>query len=99
MKKCALCDRKLGLGVRFRSIWNGRWWVHVGFCSARCKAIYEDIETTLPKIAGTPSSLRQFAQLSRSSPVANSEFALAKPDLGERRPSRLVATRQKIGAG
>jgi hypothetical protein len=32
-------------------------WVHVGFCSARCKAIYEDIETTLPKIAGTPSLL------------------------------------------
>jgi hypothetical protein len=41
MKTCALCHRKLGLGARFRNIWNGRWWVHVHFCSVRCERIYE----------------------------------------------------------
>ena len=41
MKRCALCYGKLGLGARFRNIWNGRWWVHVRFCSVRCEAIYE----------------------------------------------------------
>jgi hypothetical protein len=35
------CHRKLGLGTRFRNIWNGRWWVHVRFCSIRCEGIYE----------------------------------------------------------
>jgi hypothetical protein len=40
MKRCAHCHSKLGLGVRFRNIWNGHWWVHVRFCSARCEAIY-----------------------------------------------------------
>jgi hypothetical protein len=29
------------LGARFRNIWNGRWWVHVRFCSVRCEGIYE----------------------------------------------------------
>jgi hypothetical protein len=42
MKRCALCDGKLGLGARFRNIWNGSWWVHARFCSARCEAIYQD---------------------------------------------------------
>jgi hypothetical protein len=41
MKTCAVCHRKLGLGTRFRNIWNGRWWVHVRFCSVRCEGIYE----------------------------------------------------------
>ena len=41
MKRCALCYGKLGLGARFRNIWNGRWWVHVRFCSVRCEVIYE----------------------------------------------------------
>jgi hypothetical protein len=41
MNRCAQCRRKLGLGVRFRNIWNGHWWVHLRFCSARCEAIYE----------------------------------------------------------
>jgi len=40
MKRCALCHGRLGLGARFRNIWNGRWWVHVRFCSARCEGIY-----------------------------------------------------------
>jgi hypothetical protein len=30
-----------GLGARFRNLWNGRWWVHVRFCSVRCEGIYE----------------------------------------------------------
>jgi hypothetical protein len=25
MKRCALCHGRLGLGARFRNIWNGRW--------------------------------------------------------------------------
>jgi hypothetical protein len=41
MKRCALCHGKLGLDARFRNRWNGRWWVHVRFCSVRCEAIYE----------------------------------------------------------
>jgi hypothetical protein len=41
MKRCALCRGKLGLGARFRNLWNGRWWVHVRFCSVRCEGIYE----------------------------------------------------------
>ena len=41
MKRCALCHGRLGLGARFRNIWNGRWWVHVRFCSVRCEGIYE----------------------------------------------------------
>src|SRR5215813_1313979 len=41
MKRCALCHGRLGLGARFRNVWNGRWWVHVRFCSVRCEGIYE----------------------------------------------------------
>jgi hypothetical protein len=41
MKRCALCHGRLGLGARFRNIWNGRWWAHVRFCSVRCEGIYE----------------------------------------------------------
>ena len=41
MKRCAECHGKLGLGVRFRNVWNGRWWVHVRYCSAHCEALHE----------------------------------------------------------
>jgi len=41
MKRCAQCQGKLGLGVRSRNLWNGRWWVHVRFCSTHCEALYE----------------------------------------------------------
>jgi hypothetical protein len=40
MKRCAQCREKLGLGVRFRNLWNGRWWVHLRFCSAHCEGLY-----------------------------------------------------------
>ena len=41
MKTCAQCQGKLGLGVRARNVWNGRWWVHLRFCSAQCEALYQ----------------------------------------------------------
>jgi hypothetical protein len=41
MKRCAQCHGRLGLGVRFRNIWNGHWWVHLGFCSTQCERLYE----------------------------------------------------------
>src|SRR5262249_18538727 len=41
MKRCAQCHGKLGLGVRFRNVWNGRWWVHVLYCSTHCEALHE----------------------------------------------------------
>src|SRR5262249_59797800 len=41
MKRCAQCHGKLGLGVRSRNLWNGRWWVHVRFCSVHCEALYK----------------------------------------------------------
>jgi hypothetical protein len=49
MKRCALCHGKLGLGARFRNIWNGTWWVPVRFCSARCEAIYQDKQNDAAK--------------------------------------------------
>jgi hypothetical protein len=41
MKRCAQCHGKLGLGVRSRNVGNGRWRVHVRFCSAHCEALHE----------------------------------------------------------
>jgi len=41
MKRCAQCHGKLGLGVRSRKVWNGRWWVPVRYCSAHCEALHE----------------------------------------------------------
>src|SRR5262249_30806679 len=41
MKRCAQCHGKLGLGVRSRNVWNGRWWVHVRYCSTHCEALHE----------------------------------------------------------
>src|SRR5262245_22384072 len=49
MKRCALCHGRLGLGARFRNIWNGRWWAHVRFCSVRCEGIYEVRRTEAAK--------------------------------------------------
>jgi hypothetical protein len=41
MQRCAQCRGKLGLGVRSRNLWNGRWWIHVRFCSTHCEALHE----------------------------------------------------------
>jgi hypothetical protein len=41
VKTCIQCKGKLGLGIRARNLWNGRWWSHVYFCSARCEDRYE----------------------------------------------------------
>ena len=49
MKRCALCHKRLGLGARFRNVWNGRWWIHVRFCSVRCEGIYEVIRNEAAK--------------------------------------------------
>jgi hypothetical protein len=35
--RCAGCGNKLGLGVRFRNLWNGTTWLHLRFCSANCE--------------------------------------------------------------
>src|SRR5215831_14476486 len=40
-KMCPMCHGKLGLGVRSRNVWNGRWWVHVRYCSTHCEALHE----------------------------------------------------------
>ena len=36
--RCAECAGKLGLGVRFRNLWDGLTWRHLRFCSAKCEA-------------------------------------------------------------
>jgi len=41
MKRSAQCHGKLGLGARSRNVWNGRWWVHVVYCSTHCEALHE----------------------------------------------------------
>jgi hypothetical protein len=40
-KRCANCSGRLGLGMTFRNLWNGRWWVHLRLCSAICQHNYE----------------------------------------------------------
>src|SRR5438445_5819162 len=58
MKRCAQCHGRLGLGVRSRNLWNGRWWVHVRFCSTHCEALHELERRETPKHRWyTPSSL------------------------------------------
>lgn len=41
MQECAQCQGRLGLGVRSRNLWNGRWWIHIRFCSSRCETLYK----------------------------------------------------------
>jgi hypothetical protein len=41
MKRCARCHGKLGLGVRSRNVWSGRWWIRVLYCSTHCEALHE----------------------------------------------------------
>ena len=56
MKRCVQCYGKLGLGVRSRNLWNGRWWVRVRFCSSHCEAHCELGATTPTHGDGVPSS-------------------------------------------
>jgi len=46
MKRCAQCHGELGLGVRSRNLWNGRWWVHVRYCSIHCELVMRLNEST-----------------------------------------------------
>jgi hypothetical protein len=39
--RCAVCKKKVGLGVRFRNLWNGFGWTHVRFCGAKCEKRFE----------------------------------------------------------
>src|SRR5262249_20242985 len=55
MKRCAQCHGRLGLGVRSRNLWNGRWWAHARFCSVNTS--WSVTTLTLNNIAGTPSSI------------------------------------------
>jgi hypothetical protein len=42
VKTCFQYQGKLGLAIRARNLWNGRWWwSHVYFCSARLEDRYE----------------------------------------------------------
>ena len=63
MKRCALCHGKLGLGVRSRNLWNGRWWAHTRFCSAHCEGKYE-----LERYNANAKQHRWYTFLYRSSP-------------------------------
>jgi hypothetical protein len=40
-RRCTQCSGRLGLGIRFRNLWNGTWWTHLRFCSAYCEHNYE----------------------------------------------------------
>jgi hypothetical protein len=64
MKRCAQCHRRLGLGVRSRSFWDGHWWVNTRFCSAHCELTYEQERNDATK-------QRWQAFLARGNPRAN----------------------------
>ena len=71
MKRCAQCHRKLGLGVRSRNLWNGRWRVHTRFCSEDPRAfrrtcirtgyppncIFERAKGTLTALTNVPTAV------------------------------------------
>lgn len=48
-KHCCECGEKLGLGVRFRNLWNGTTWLHLRFCSAVCEAHNEFLRRNASK--------------------------------------------------
>lgn len=48
-RRCAECGEKLGLGVRFRNLWDGTTWLHLRFCSAVCEAHNELLRRTASK--------------------------------------------------
>ncbi len=57
MKRCAQCHGKLGLGIRARNVWNGRWWLHVRFVRRIVKLFTSWSDTTATQIAGASSWL------------------------------------------
>jgi hypothetical protein len=59
MKRCAQCQGKLGLGVRSRKVWNGRWGFHVRYCSAHCEALHDDARAKGGRHALTPRTSPQ----------------------------------------
>lgn len=60
-QRCAVCKKKVGLGVRFRNLWNGFGWTHVRFCGGRCEERFEREKR------GTMVRLRWQQYLARSS--------------------------------
>ena len=40
MKTCALCRKRLGLGVRYRWVWRKFWFNTTSFCGCRCERLY-----------------------------------------------------------
>src|SRR5215472_5696695 len=57
MKRCAQCHGKLGLGVRSRNFWNGRWWAQLASVRliAKVNTSWSVTALTLNNIFGTPS--------------------------------------------
>ena len=43
--RCDECGGRLGLGVRFRNLWNGWSWSHLRFCGTRCEEKNESMRT------------------------------------------------------
>ena len=57
VRRCSQCQGQLGLGVRSRNLWNGRWCDHLSFCSARCEHLYKEHHEAAPhwfRLIGTP---------------------------------------------
>ena len=44
-RRCALCKKKVGLGVRFRNLWDGFGWTDLRFWGARCEERFEQEKT------------------------------------------------------
>jgi hypothetical protein len=40
MKMCALCRKRLGLGMRYRWVWRKFWFSTANFCGCRCERLY-----------------------------------------------------------
>jgi hypothetical protein len=105
MKRCAQCHGKLGLGVRSRNLWNGWWWVHVRFCSSRCKALYELEQTTPMHVRGLSSLASRSPQSSEAdwqtlSPAPNAGlFSLQVARRATGRPSGEVRHCRAAGRG
>ena len=98
MKRCAQCHGKLGLGVRFRNISNGHWWVHLRFALLNVSVFTSCINPRpAPGIVGTrflpegaPLSSEAFETMIGSGHVTGAAFMSST--LGPR--SRYTPARQ-----